>query len=163
MNIFKKTLIEVVVVVSVLVILVLIMNYFYADEEITRTIETRLVGQELILEVADTSYSQSIGLSGRENLGENEGMLFTYDYEVEGLTFWMKNTLIPLDILFLSKDGEILHIVENVPICEEDPCPTYTYEGSAQYVLELNAGWTEKHDAKEGDVLEVKVLDQSDS
>jgi uncharacterized protein len=164
MNIFKKTLIEVAVVFAILLVLILILNYFVDEQEETVIIiNAQLAGQDIVLEIADDSFSRAIGLSGREDLQENHGMIFVYEYEVEGLSFWMKDTLIPLDMLFLNKDLEIVHIFENVPICEEDPCPLYTYDGFALYVIELNAGWVGKHGVQEDDILELKALDQSDS
>jgi uncharacterized protein len=164
MNIFKKTLIEVVVVFAVLIVLLLILNYFVDEQEETIVIvNAQLAGQDIVLEVADNPFSRAIGLSKREHLQENHGMIFIYDDEVEELSFWMKDTLIPLDMLFLNKELEIVRIFENVAICEEDPCPLYTYDGLALYVIELNAGWVGKYDVKEGDILELKTPDLSDS
>ena len=163
MGILKKTFVELIVVLSVLLVIVLALNYFIDEEEGLRIINAQLVEQEITLEVADNSFLQSIGLSGREYLEENHGMIFIYDGEIEKLTFWMKDTLIPLDMIFFNSDFEVVHIIEDVPICEQDPCPTYTSPEKAQYVVELNAGWAERHDLEKGDILKFKVLDQSDS
>lgn len=163
MGILKKTFIELIVVLAVLLVIILALNYFIDEEESLRIINAQLVEQEITLEVADNSFLQSIGLSGREYLEENHGMIFVYDEEIEELSFWMKDALISLDIIFFNSDFEVVHIIESVPICEQDPCPTYTSPKKAQYVIELNAGWVERHDLEQGDILKFKALDQSDS
>jgi uncharacterized membrane protein (UPF0127 family) len=80
----------------------------------------------------------------RDELPANHGMLFIFDTE-EHRSFWMKNTLIPLDIIFLDKNQLIGNIIYNATPCKEiDPtqtnCPTYQSTYKAQYVIELNAG-----------------------
>ncbi|MBD3319364.1 DUF192 domain-containing protein [Candidatus Woesearchaeota archaeon] len=90
------------------------------------------------VEIARTLEEQARGLMYRETLGENEGMLFVFDDEQER-TFWMKNTLIPLDIIFISKENNVVNVETAVP-CTSDPCTRYHSAGPAQYVLELNGG-----------------------
>lgn len=162
MEILKKSFFELVGVIA-FVSIVLIIIYFISGEEEVKFLNANLVGEDIVLEVADNIYLQGIGLSGREDMPMDYGMIFVYDYELEGLTFWMKDTLIPLDMIFLNEDFEIVHIIENVPICEEDPCERYTFDGKAKYVVELNAGWVEKYDVELGDVLKLKAPGQSDS
>ena len=96
------------------------------------------------VEIAETSAERMKGLMNRESLDENSGMFFIFDKEKE-YSFWMKNTLIPLDIIWLNKDMEIVHIEKNVQPCEEDPCQRYTPSKPAKYVLELNAGQVDKN------------------
>lgn len=163
MNIFKKSFLELVGVVIFLTIVLLVLNFFSNDQPDYRIIEGEINDKKITLEVADNSYLHTVGLSERDYLEENHGMIFVYDEEIESLSFWMKNTFIPLDIIFLNKNLEIVHIFENVPICEEDPCPQYISEQKAQYVVELNAGWVEKNDVQIGDVLKIIDQDQSDS
>ena len=79
---------------------------------------------------------------GRESMPANHGMLFFFDEE-KPLTFWMKDTLIPLDMIYINSDMEVVEVKANVPPCEEDPCPKYKSK-PAQYVLEVNAGMAEK-------------------
>ena len=89
----------------------------------------------------------------RQKLGFDQGMLFVF--EEESLrSFWMKNMLIPLDIIWLDKDKRIVYIEENVPPCKEDPCPTYTSQIPAMFVLELKAGSVERR--------KLKILDRLD-
>ncbi|MFS0762287.1 DUF192 domain-containing protein [Peribacillus phoenicis] len=108
--------------------------------------ETRLTVQ-----VADTQRKRDKGLMFVGNLPENEGMLFVYPVKIYG-GFWMKNTLIPLSIAFLDWDGEILKILHMEP-CKEDICPTYDPEIPYQYAVEVNLGWFEKNQIKEGDYV----------
>lgn len=151
-------------VVFILFLILFATKHFYEEkEDSTHVVIANLANQEIILEVADNNFLRRLGLSGRDYMDENYGMIFVYDYEIEGLSFWMKDTLIPLDMIFLNKNFEVVHIIENVPICYEEPCSQYTYEGSAKYVLELNAGWVENHGVELGEVLELKGLDQFDS
>ena len=105
----------------------------------------------LTVQVADTPQKRDKGLMFVEKLPENEGMLFVFSGETYG-GFWMKNTLIPLSIAFLDSDGKILKILDMVP-CKEDFCPTYDPELSYHYALEVNLGWFEKNQIKEGDCV----------
>jgi len=86
------------------------------------------------------------GLMYRKQMGEDEGMLFYID-EKKIQTFWMHNTCIPLDMLFIDDDGTIVGVVESAPVLDdgarEVDCPS-------RYVLEVNAGWTRRHGVKPG-------------
>ena len=85
----------------------------------------------------------------RESLNQNAGMLFIF--QEEGVyPFWMKNTLIPLDIIWINKDKKIIHIEKNVQPCKAGPCPSYSPEKQALYVLEINTGLSERYSFKEG-------------
>jgi uncharacterized membrane protein (UPF0127 family) len=79
-------------------------------------------------------------------------MLFAYDDE-ETRRFWMKNTLIPLDMVFFDSSSKIIDIKENVPPCKQEECPTYPSREPAQYVLEVNAGFVQEKGIKLGDRL----------
>jgi uncharacterized protein len=106
---------------------------------------------KLTVQVADTPKIRDKGLMFVEKLPENEGMLFVFSGETYA-GFWMKNTLIPLSIAFLDSDGKILKILDMVP-CKEDLCPTYDPEISYHFALEVNYGWFEKNQIKEGDFV----------
>ena len=95
-------------------------------------------GRELIVAVAETPNQRSQGLMGVTDLGGLDGMLFVFQADSEG-GFWMKNTLIPLDIVFFTADGGFVDALTMVP-CVEDPCPTYRPDGSYRYALEALAG-----------------------
>lgn len=103
-------------------------------------------------EVPDDSEESMRGLMFRIHLPWNAGMLFPYSDE-EPRTFWMKNTLIPLDMIFIDSSSKIVEIKENVPPCEQEECPTYPSVEPAQYVLEVNAGFVQEKGVKVGDRL----------
>lgn len=109
---------------------------------------------QLTVQVADTPKIRDKGLMFVEKLPENEGMLFVFSDETYG-GFWMKNTLIPLSIAFLDTEGKILKILDMVP-CKEELCPTYDPEITYHYALEVNLGWFEKNQIKEGDLVKFK-------
>ena len=73
---------------------------------------------------------------------------------IEERAFWMKNTLIPLDIIFISEDFEIINIERAEP-CEKDPCTLYKSNGNAMYVLEVNEGFSEKSNINVGNSVEI--------
>lgn len=106
----------------------------------------------VFVEVPDDIEEHMRGLMFRQHLPWNAGMLFAYNSE-ESRAFWMKNTLIPLDMIFVDDNSEIVDIIENVPPCEQDPCPLYPSEEPAQYVLEVNAGFVQQNAVQVGDRL----------
>ncbi|MEH7253691.1 DUF192 domain-containing protein [Neobacillus niacini] len=106
---------------------------------------------KLTVQVADTFKKREKGLMFVEQLPEDQGMLFVYSGKTYG-GFWMKNTLIPLSIAFVDSDGKILKILNMVP-CKEEECPTYDPGVFYQYALEVNLGWFEKNQIKEGDFV----------
>jgi uncharacterized membrane protein (UPF0127 family) len=97
-------------------------------------------------ELAKSSAEGERGLMFRKQMGEDEGMLFYID-EKKVQTFWMHNTCIPLDMLFIDDDGTLVGVVESAPVLDdgvrEVDCPS-------RYVLEVNAGWTRRHGVKPG-------------
>jgi len=102
------------------------------------------------VELAETSGEKSQGLMYRENLAENRGMLFIFDQEGP-YSFWMKNTLIPLDIIWLDENKEVVFIVKNAQPCKQEICPSIKPDNEAKYVLEINAGLSDKLNLKIGD------------
>jgi YVTN family beta-propeller protein len=107
----------------------------------------------VFVEVPDDLEEFARGLMFRKHLPWNAGMLFAFDDE-EPRGFWMKNTLIPLDMIYVDSSSKIIDIKENVPPCkQEEECPTYPSKEPAQYVLEVNAGFVEEKGVKIGDRL----------
>lgn len=113
------------------------------------------------VEIADTDAKRQKGLMYRENLPENQGMLFIFEYEAPH-RFWMKNTLIPLDIIWIDKDKRIVDIKANAAPCKEicEPfeggykernCESFTPSAKALYALEVSAGFTKTHKITIGD------------
>lgn len=94
------------------------------------------------VELADTPKRRSQGLAGREELASQEGMLFVYPHE-DYYSFWMKDTLIPLDIIWISADREIVDFIEYAQpqgARRADQLPHYKPSQKAKYVLEVNGG-----------------------
>jgi len=110
------------------------------------------------LQVARTSEAQARGLMGRTSLPPDGGMAFVFDQETTA-AFWMKDTLIPLSILFWQGDGRIIDILDMRP-CRADPCPVY--RASAPYVgaIEMNRGAFERLGVEVGDTLEYQLLSE---
>ena len=110
------------------------------------------------LQVARTSESQARGLMGQTSLPQDGGMAFLFDEQTRA-AFWMKDTLIPLSILFWQGGGRIIDILDMQP-CRADPCPVY--RASAPYVgaIEMNRGAFERLGVEVGDTLEYRLLSE---
>ena len=110
-------------------------------------------GGSVMAELAVTEEERARGLMFRERIESDQGMLFVF--EVEGIhAFWMKNTLVPLDIIWLGRDRRIIHVASDVPPCRADPCPSYGPDAPAAFVLELRAGEARARGLEPGDRLE---------
>lgn len=101
------------------------------------------------VEIADTKEKKTKGLMFRESLGELEGMLFVYPKE-DTQCFWMKNMKFPIDIIWINSDKIIVDIKKNLKPCNNF-CESIVPIAKAQYVLEVNAGFTDKHSISIGD------------
>jgi hypothetical protein len=106
-------------------------------------------GARLLAEVADTPVKQASGLMFRDRLAPDRGMLFVFE-KAGAWSFWMKNTKIALDILWLGPDKRIVYIEKDVPGCRQDPCPEYKPNKEALYVLELPAGTVKREQLAKG-------------
>jgi hypothetical protein len=104
------------------------------------------------VEIADTPALRQRGLMFREHLAPAEGMVFVFE-AVGFYPFWMKNTLIPLDMIWVGPDKKIVSISHSVPPCKADPCPNFSPTGDALYVVEVVGGFAKKHQLKPGDQL----------
>jgi len=96
-------------------------------------------GSKILVEVVSDPLTRAQGLMFRSSLGSDRGMLFLFP-ETAVYPFWMKNTLIALDIIWIDENLTIVHIARDVPPCKADPCPSYPPKAAARYVLELAAG-----------------------
>jgi uncharacterized protein len=114
--------------------------------------------QKILLEVTRTPQEGQIGLMYRTKLANDRGMMFPFE-PAQPVKFWMKNTLIPLDIIFV-KDGKVEHIEAKVPPCKSDPCPTYGPDESIKIdrVIELGSGRAKVLNFKVGDRLNLRDL-----
>lgn len=101
------------------------------------------------VEIADSEGKREFGLMYREHMDENAGMIFVFG-QPRHLTFWMKHTEIPLDMIFAGSDGKIVGIIEKaMPLSER----TLSVDGDSQYVLEVNGGFCKRHGIRPGDRL----------
>lgn len=124
-------------------------------------------GVRLSLEIADTEQARQRGLMHRKTLAPTEGMIFIFD-ERGFYPFWMKNTLIPLDLFWLERDGTIVSIQHAIPPCGnssdlDDSCPTWPpAQGTgAVYVIETVAGLARKHGIKVGQKIVLTGMPQT--
>ena len=114
-----------------------------------------LAGERYSVEVADDDQERARGLMFRDSLAEGRGMLFIHDRE-EPQAYWMKNTRIPLDILYFDAGLRLVSQQRGVPPCSAgDRCPPYPSRAPALYVLELNAGEARRLQLEDGTVLKL--------
>jgi uncharacterized membrane protein (UPF0127 family) len=114
-----------------------------ADTTTSKIIKLALVGPSgerhlVTSEIADDEASRQKGLMFRTVLDSGKGMLFVFPQEQQ-MAFWMKNTLIPLDVLFFNHNGSFVSGASMTP-CTADPCSTYPSDGPAMFALEIPAG-----------------------
>lgn len=114
-----------------------------------KTTEIKIGNKIIAAEVVEISQDQARGLSGRESLGEDEGMLFVYNEKTEP-TFWMKDMRFAIDIIWIS-GNEIIDISENLPMPSGGEIARIKPKSAVNYVLEVNAGFVEKNGVKVGD------------
>ncbi len=107
---------------------------------------------EIRVEIADTPAERETGLMHRDSLAEDAGMLFILDDE-EVVGFWMKDTRIPLDIIFIDSNWRIVNIRRSAQPCTEEPCESYFSDEPVRYVLEVNAGFAEQHSIGQSDSI----------
>ena len=105
-----------------------------------------LIKSRLTVEIADTQPEREKGLMFRYSIPRDNGMLFVFDREIS-LSFWMKNTFIPLDIAYISAKGIINEIYRMEPL---DYSIVYPSKKPAKYALEVNAGWFKKNGIRPG-------------
>jgi len=106
-------------------------------------------GTHILVEIADTNEKRARGLMFREHMASGQGMLFVFE-EPGRWTFWMKNTKIPLDILWLDQNKRTVDITENIPGCVQEPCLQYQPSRDASYVLEVPAGSVKRQKLAKG-------------
>lgn len=125
-------------------------------DSMSNTPRVELNGKQYIVEISETHEQRARGLMFRREMANDTGMLFVHD-EDEILSYWMKNTYIPLDILYFDRDLRLVSAHLDVPPCGEQPqCPNYPSAGPARYVLELNAGEAGQLGLKIGDILRIE-------
>ena len=111
-----------------------------------KTATVKVGAHPLKVEVAATDPQREQGLMFRKHLGRDEGMLFVFD-EPAYHAMWMKNTLIPLSVAFIDRDGVILNVLDMEP----QTLDSHQAAGPAVYAIETNKGWYAEHKVKAGD------------
>ena len=106
--------------------------------------------KKVFLEIACTLEERQRGLMFRNDLEDNQGMLFFFE-KGKYPSFWMKNTYLSLDIIFLSQDGRVVDYFERLPPCALDPCPSYTSRFPVPYALEVKEGFVARYRIRKGD------------
>jgi uncharacterized membrane protein (UPF0127 family) len=123
-----------------------------------RQVNVIVNGAVLVADIAATDEQMTRGLSVKDNLDENEAMLFVFDEEAEH-TFVMKNMKFPIDIIWIDADKTVVHIEHNLQPCSSGLfCPTYKPNDDSLYVLETIAGFAERHDIVKGTMVEFELM-----
>jgi uncharacterized membrane protein (UPF0127 family) len=128
-----------------------------ADKSAPTRYQVVVANVTVLAEAASTPQQLQQGLMHRTSLDANAGMLFVFPRE-ERESFWMKNTPIALDIIFITADLRVLEIYRSVPPCAGYLCPFYTSSAPIKYALEVNAGFSERNGVKAGDEVRVVPL-----
>ena len=139
-------------IIVIIVIISLIIFYNRSNENLEKTnltiINERGEEIKITVEIADSNTERSEGLSNRDELEEDRGMLFVYDRDVD-YGFWMKDTYIPLSIAFIDKDGKIIDVQKMEPETTDSHKPDSLY----RYALEVNQGFFEDNDIVVGNTV----------
>ncbi len=151
--------------IILLIIIIVILGYllFYSADILFSPTTPQSTGNTVcfssncfIVELAKTNAERENGLMNRKELDRDKGMLFIFDNE--GIyPFWMKNTLIPLDMIWLDDNSRVVFISQNVQPCKSLICPIVIPSAKAKYVLEINADVTKNLGIKMGDVAKLNI------
>jgi hypothetical protein len=122
-----------------------------------RKIVVKIKDKPFLMDIAKTSEERNLGLMYKESLDSNKGMIFIYNKEKK-YSFWMKNTMIPLDIIWLNKSKNVVYISKNTQPCKQNDCPSIKPNRRAIYVLEINANLSDKLGLNIGDLIEFDII-----
>ena len=125
-------------------------------------LETMSVGNKTLqVEIANTEPSRELGLGGRLSLDQNSGMLFVFDSKPTMVSFWMKGMLIPLDMIWVT-NGKVVQINKNIPVPKngtpDSSLKTFSPQRPVDYVLEVNAGFSDRNSIKVGNPVSLPNL-----
>jgi len=144
------------IIVILLIVLAIAAYAYFTSMKTARFLAVKIGDANVNAEIADTALKKMRGLMFRKSLGENDGMLFLFD--AEGYPgFWMMNTSIPLDIIWINSTKHVVYIHKDARPCTFTSCPTYKPDKPAMYVLEVNAGFSDKHNIKVGSKAEFSI------
>jgi len=128
------------------------------QQEQNKTALVSLGGVNVTASLSTTPDSQSKGLSIKDSLNENEGMLFIFE-SPQKYSFWMKDMKFPIDIIWINSTGKIVHIEKNLSPCYLLlPCPSYAPKNDSLYVLEVVSNFTNKFGVSVGDSVESEII-----
>jgi uncharacterized membrane protein (UPF0127 family) len=119
-------------------------------------VQVKVGSKTVNAEIADTFAKQMKGLMGVKSLPEDQGMLFVFDHP-DIYKFWMFNTSIPLDMIWIDSNKTIVYIQQNAQPCFLLNCTSYSPNQNAQYVLEVNGNYTAENKISAGDKVEFKL------
>jgi len=127
----------------------------------TNSKEVSVGNTKISVEIASTNETRQKGLGQRANLPQGSGMLFVFDQKDVIRSFWMKDMQFPLDFIWI-KDAKIVQIDKNIPVpspgTDDSNLTIYTSNSPVDYVLEVNAGFCDKNNIKEGDSLDLSNI-----
>lgn len=135
----------------ILISALLIILIFYFTNNMNESTVLKINDMEISVEIADDLPEQTMGLSGRDSLCEDCGMLFVYrDPQIQ--RFWMKDMKFPLDFIFI-KENKVVDIFEDIPVPVDSEIPRIQSREPADMVLEVNKGFVERNSIRVGDMV----------
>ena len=147
-----------IVLILVLVVLIAGMSLYYIQlKKPSETATVHIGDTEIAVEIADTSISRAQGLSDRDYLLPNTGMLFVFE-EPEIQYFWMKGMRFPLDVIWIN-NGYVVGVTKDIPQPYDSIIPRMQSEVPVEWVLEVNAGFVEGHRIEIGDRVTLEGVD----
>lgn len=152
----------IIIAIAAIVIVYLIANYFSGNPKTDEEYVFKKQGElnflnpdgqpitKIDIQIANTEFDRQLGLMFRKSMGKNQGMLFVFP-EARVQSFWMRNTLISLDMIFIDSNKTIISIQRNTKVMSDQ---SYSSTGPAKYVLEVDAGFSDKNNIKVGDKID---------
>lgn len=170
----EKTIIPLSALTLIIIIVVVLTQSFFANDVLTGLVNRLFASNKpyvlvdnnkIFVDIADTPTEWQLGLSGRKNLGKNEGMLFIFDRLDTQPSFWMEGMEFGLDIVWIN-DEKIVQIDVNVPPPKPNTptkeLPLYAPFTNIDYVLEVNDGFVKANEIAVGDKVDLSNLEDKD-
>ncbi|MFH1364265.1 MAG: DUF192 domain-containing protein [Candidatus Aenigmatarchaeota archaeon] len=153
----KKVIIGIISLIIAPILVIMLLLYQPSAVKMTTVTFLTQNGEVTVnTEVADTFVKHQVGLMNRTNMDYNSGMLFIFQGE-SPRSFWMKNTLIPLDMIFVDSNLRVVSIIKNAQPCGTIACETYPSGASAMYVVEVNGGFADEESIRIGDKMTINT------